>query len=65
MEQRRWDNYPLKEDNMAIGKTITIKKTINNKQDKMVQHIVEPIVVNGRLEADNKDINPGVNTKEM
>ena len=50
---------------MAKGKTITIQKTIDNKASNMVTHVVEPIVINGQLQPDNNDVNPGVNSRDM
>jgi hypothetical protein len=49
---------------MAQGKTITIKRQINNKGASVTQ-VTEPIVINGVLVADNNDINPGVNSRNQ
>lgn len=45
---------------MAKGKTQEITKIVNNKLSVTSPHTVELIVINGRLDVDPKDINPGV-----
>lgn len=45
---------------MAKGIHQTVTKIINNIPTNQTSHLVEMIVVDGRLVPDNKDINPGV-----
>jgi hypothetical protein len=50
---------------MAQGKTVTVTKVINNKPKTTVVQTVEAVVVNNQLVADDREINPGVNTRTM
>lgn len=51
---------PLMSNNMAKGIHQTVTKTLNNKPSTQATHLVEMVVIDGRLVPDNKDINPGV-----
>lgn len=48
---------------MARGKTESRSVIINNKPATTVTKTFEQIVVNGNLTAEDKDINPGVDSR--
>lgn len=50
---------------MAKGKTVSATIVTNNKVAVTTSKTVEQVLINGTLQADPNELNPGVNSRTM